>query len=325
MSMEVIKGGMVDTFQDSGRYGHQHLGINPTGAMDLVAMSVANALVGNELNEAVLELCFPASVLLFKKPALIALSGANFNAELNGKAIPVNHSIAVAAGSELKFTKIEKGVFCYLAIHGGFILSPWLDSHSTNIKGQAGGWKGRSLQKGDSIEFRKCISTINEIKVFPWRVNVFDFYSDAKSIQFLRGNEFDWLDDLSKEKLMKETFAVSSLRDRMGYRLRGSELKKRSGELISTAATFGTVQILPDGQLIMLMADHQTTGGYPRVAQIISADRSKLVQSAVGDEIFFREISLQEAEDLLLVQRKILKQIQVTCNVQLKDFFNSLP
>ena len=123
---------------------------------------------------------------------------------------------------------------------------------------------------------------------------------------------------------MNEPFKMSSLRDRMGYRLRGNNLNRKNEELISTAATFGTVQLLPDGQLIILMADHQTTGGYPRVAQVIAADRSKLVQTVVGDEIFFREISLQKAEDLLLVQRKILKQIQVTCNVQLKDFFNSL-
>src|SRR5215204_3371648 len=143
MSMVVIKGGMADSFQDAGRYGHQHLGINPSGAMDLNAMKVANALVGNDLNEAVLELCFPASVLSFKKPALMALSGANFNGELNGKAFSINQSIAVPAGSELKFTRIEKGVFCYLAVHGGFGLSSWLDSNSTNVKAQVGGWKGR--------------------------------------------------------------------------------------------------------------------------------------------------------------------------------------
>src|SRR5688572_13183789 len=167
MSVEVIKAGIADSFQDAGRYGYQHLGINPNGAMDLIAMNVANALVGNELNEAVLELCFPASILLFKKPAFVALSGANFNAEVNGKPIPINQSISVPAGSELKFTKIEKGVFCYLAIHGGFSLSPWLDSSSTNVKAHVGGYSGRSLQKGDTLEFKKSISNNDEVKVFP--------------------------------------------------------------------------------------------------------------------------------------------------------------
>ncbi|HEU5290413.1 MAG TPA: biotin-dependent carboxyltransferase family protein [Cyclobacteriaceae bacterium] len=323
MSVEVIKAGIADTFQDGGRFGHQHLGINPGGAMDLNTMQVVNALVGNELNEAVLELCFPASVLYFKKSALIALSGANFSAELNGKSIPINQSITVSAGSELKFTKVEKGVFCYLAIHGGFSLSPWLNSCSTNTKAKAGGLKGRSLQRGDLIEFKKNISAVQEVKILPWRANVFDFYSNSTNIQFLRGPEFNWLDESSKERLMKESFAITSLRDRMGYRLKGRELNRKNEELISTTATFGTVQLLPDGQLIILMADHQTTGGYPRIAQVIAADRSKLVQTSVGEDIFFCEVSLQEAEDLLLVQRKILKQIQVTCQVRLKDFFNS--
>src|SRR5687768_3578159 len=133
MSMEVIKAGIADTFQDTGRYSHQHLGINPGGAMDLVAMHVANALVRNELNEAVLELCFPASVILFKKPALIAISGADFYAELNGNPVPVNQTITVSAGTELKFTKVRKGVFCYLAIQGGFRLLSWLRSEERRV------------------------------------------------------------------------------------------------------------------------------------------------------------------------------------------------
>jgi antagonist of KipI len=323
MSIEVIKSGLADTFQDGGRFGHQHLGINPNGAMDLNAMRVANALVGNELNEGVLELCFPASVLVFKKPALIALSGANFCAELNGSPVTINQTIAVQERNELKFTKIEKGIFCYLAVHGGFSLSQWLGSGSTNAKAKAGGWKGRSLKKGDVIEFKKNSPSVNETRVFPWRANVFDFYSDANNIQFVRGPEFDWLDESSQERFMQESFALTSLRDRMGYRLKGNELSRKNEELVSTAVTFGTVQLLPDGQLIILMADHQTTGGYPRVAQVIAADRSKLVQTSVGEGIVFREVSLQEAEDLLLTQRKILKQIQVTCQGRLKDIFNS--
>src|SRR5688572_10130949 len=120
MSMEVIKPGLADTFQDGGRFGHQHLGINPNGAMDQVAMKVANVLAGNESTEAALEICFPSPVLLFKKPALIAISGANFNAHVNGKPIPLNQPVHVSASSEMKFTKAEKGVFSYLAVRGGF-------------------------------------------------------------------------------------------------------------------------------------------------------------------------------------------------------------
>lgn len=321
MSMEVIKAGMADTFQDVGRYGYQHLGINPNGAMDLIAMRVANALVGNDLNEAVLELYFPASTLLFKNSGLIALSGANFAAELNEVPAPINQTIAVAAGSELKFKKIEQGVFCYLAIHGGFKLEGWLESKSTNVKAQAGGWKGRSLRKGDVIEFGKTINQ-SAVRIFPWRANLQDFYGEPETIRYVKGNEFDWLDEKSKEKFAKHDFVLASLRDRMGYRLQGEPLNKKTNtELVSTAATFGTVQLLPDGQLIILMADHQTTGGYPRVAHVISGDRSKLVQSRIGDRICFVEESVEKAEDLLISQQKLLKQIQVTCAIRLKEIF----
>lgn len=321
MSMEVIKAGTADSFQDGGRYGHQHLGINPNGAMDLIAMRVANALVGNDLNEAVLELYFPASTLLFKNSGLIALSGANFAAELNGTRVPINQTIAVAAGSELKFKKIEQGVFCYLAIHGGFKIEDWLESKSTNVKAQAGGWKGRSLQKGDVIEFGKTINQ-SAVRIFPWRANVHDFYGEPETIRYVKGNEFDWLDDKSKEKFAKHNFGLASLRDRMGYRLHGEALSRKiNTEMVSTAATFGTVQLLPDGQLIILMADHQTTGGYPRVAQVISGDRSKLVQSRAGDQVYFKEVSLEMAEESLLGQQKLLKQIQVTCAIRLKEIF----
>ena len=321
MSVEVIKAGIADSFQDGGRYGYQHVGINPTGAMDLVAMKVANALVGNELNETVLELCFPASTLLFRKSAWIAFSGADFSAELNGQPVPINQSVWLKEGSELKFTKIVSGVFCYLAIRGGFELSPWLESNSTNTKANAGGLHGRSLQKGDVIDFRKPVDNPIVTKVFPWRANVYDFYSEPEIIRIIRGNEFEWLDDKSREKFSEGSFAVTSLRDRMGYRLKGEALTRiNNTELISTVATFGTVQLLPDGQLIVLMADHQTTGGYPRMANVVAADRSKLAQRKVGAEIYFREVSLEEAEELQISQQKILKQIQVTCTVRLKEF-----
>jgi antagonist of KipI len=319
MSIEVIKAGMADSFQDGGRFGYQHLGINPNGAMDLNAMKVANALVRNDLNEAVLELCFPASTLVIKKSVLIALSGANFTAEINGASIPINQTVAVPAGSEIKFKKAERDVFCYLAVHGGFKLEPWLESFSTNVKAHAGGWKGRFLKKGDVIQLKRSVPITNEFKIFPWRVNVSELYDDSNRIRIIKGNEFDWLDEKSKSELLKKSFEFTPLRDRMGYRLKGDALGTRGEEMISTAVTFGTVQLLPDGQLIILMADHQTTGGYPRVAQVIARDRSKLVQSKVDDRIHFSEVSIEEAEDLLIGQHKIINQIQVTCTARLRE------
>lgn len=321
MGIEVIKAGIADSFQDRGRFGYQHVGINPNGAMDLNAMKVANALVGNDLNETILELCFPASTLVFKKSVLIALSGANFMAEINGVSIPINQTLSVPAGSEIKFKKAERGVFCYLAVQGGFKLEAWMESFSTNVKAHAGGWKGRFLRKGDKIHLKRSMPITDEIKIFPWRVNVSDWYDGSNHIRISKGNEFDWLDEKSKRELLEKSFEVTPLRDRMGYRLKGDALTARREEMISTAVAFGSVQLLPDGQLIILMADHQTTGGYPRVAQVISGDRSKLVQSTASERVYFNVVSLEEAEDLLIGEQRILKQIQVTCAARLKEFF----
>ena len=134
MSIRIVKQGLFDTIQDAGRYGYQHLGINPGGAMDIIAASLANILVGNEYNEAVIEMHYPAPTIYFEKAAVIALSGADFLAKINGKDVPINTTIIVAAKSTLSFDKYLTGARLYFAIQGGFSIEPWLDSYSTNIK-----------------------------------------------------------------------------------------------------------------------------------------------------------------------------------------------
>ncbi len=320
MSLEVVKAGLHDSIQDIGRFGYQHLGINPSGAMDCIAMNIANALVGNDLNEAVIELCFPAAQLVFQEAAFISLSGANFNATLNGTSVPLHHLIRVPAGAILKFTKKLNGSFCYLAIRGGFQLEDWLGSRSTNTKVKAGGWNGRILQKGDNISFRSRIHEQVDAKVYPWRAKLTDFYSDQKkNIRALQGNEFDWLGKTSQCDLTKETFAISTQSDRMGYPLQGKELKQTTKkQLLSTAVSFGTVQLLPNGQLIVLCADHQTTGGYPRVAQVIRADLGTFVQRNSREEISFDFIALEDAERLLKNQQRCMEQLRLSCLYKLR-------
>ncbi len=332
MNIEVIKAGMTDSVQDTGRFGYQHLGINPNGAMDLNAMKIANALVGNALNEAVLEMSFPAPVIRFNSPALIAISGADFTPKLNGRKILVNQPILVASGSELKLTKMTHGSWCYLAVHGGFELTEWLGSDSTNTKANVGGVNGRFLRRGDTLSFRKYISGV-ETKVFSWRANVTEFYTHwfvsepwsvssqtklTRTIRCIQGNEFDWLTMKSQKDFLKHSFIVSRQSDRMGYRLEGTELKKsKKQELLSTAVSFGTIQLLPNGELIALMADHQTTGGYPRIAHVIAADRSRLAQCRAAEKISFSFVDIEEAEDLFIKQEQSLSQLQQACKFKL--------
>jgi antagonist of KipI len=200
MSLKITKTGVADSIQDAGRFGCQHLGINPGGAMDTVALQIANALVGNTLTEAVMEFYFPASTMVFEASAIIGLSGADFSASINGTAVPSNKTVQVKKGDELKFKRNTKGSFAYLAVRGGFDVPDWLGSKSTNVKVKAGGWQGRYLKKNDEIFFNVKNTKEEETKVFPWSANVSDFYRNENMIRCMAGIEWGWLKKKSKEE-----------------------------------------------------------------------------------------------------------------------------
>jgi antagonist of KipI len=315
MSLEIIKKGMLDTLQDGGRFGYQHLGITTNGPMDQFSSQLANALVGNELSEGVMEICFPAAHLRFLSAAIVAITGADFEATIHGQRIPLNTPIAVSSGTELRFKKNRYGRFGYMAVRNGFQIEKWLGSASTNLKAKVGGL-GRALVKGDRLDFKQeC--TVDETSIFPWS---FPLQKNGSTIHCLDGSEFDWLTKSSQQQFYKQSFAISSTSDRMAYRLEGAALKQATKkELLSTVAHFGTIQLLPNGQLVCLMADHQTTGGYPRIAQVIAADLPTLAQQRPNDAISFQPVSLEDAEDLLLAQHTLLKQIQYSCRFKFRE------
>ncbi|MGQ0740059.1 MAG: biotin-dependent carboxyltransferase family protein [Bacteroidota bacterium] len=324
MSLQIIKAGILDTIQDGGRYGHQHLGINPSGAMDKYAMQVANALVGNRLTEAVIEMHFPASVFLFGYPALIAVSGANFSAAINGDAIPHLHPVWVNKNDVLQFRKPVQGARAYMAIAGGMQTNEWMGSHSTHLKAMAGGYNGRNLHKGDEILFRQSFPPTPgeaDFIVLPWQADI-KYADDTKELLTLQGNEWDRLSTESKENFTMTSFVITQQSDRMGYRLNNIPLPVMTNEeVVSSAVSFGTVQLLPDGKLIILVADHQTTGGYPRVAHVISAQHSRLAQLKAGDKIHFRFTDLKTAEELWVKQQQHLLQLQNACTFRLNEYF----
>ena len=327
MSLRIIKNGLLDTIQDEGRYGYQHLGINPGGAMDSIAMRVANMLVGNDQGEAVIEMHFPAAEIFFEQSALIALSGANFSAMINTHPVPLNKPLLVQEGSVLRFTKNISECRVYLSIQGGFVADEWLASCSTHLKVKAGGFAGRALQRYDRILLKQNSTHVfvNEeeaYRILPWQANITDMYTMG-NFHFTPGAEYEYLDELSKAHLEAGVFIISKQSDRMGYRLEGPPIQLTTPmELISTAVTKGTIQLLPDGQLIVLMADHQTTGGYPRVAHVISADISSLSQTGVGQKIIFIQTHSSTAENMLLQQQRNLQQLQNACTFRLQEYFN---
>lgn len=327
MSLQVIKAGIMDSIQDAGRYGSRHLGINTSGAMDKPAMQIANMLVGNETEEGVIELHFPSSVFLFGYPALIAIAGADFSATVNGEPVPNLHPVWVNRNDVLQFHKPMYGVRAYLAVAGGFGLKKWLNSFSTNLKARAGGFQGHILQKGDEILFRQSFPATpgqTEFKTLPWKAED-DRGDKDKEILVLPGNEWDRLSEKSKKDFTGNPFKITQQSDRMGYLLNNNPMNaEATEELVSSAVSFGTIQLLPDGSLIVLMADHQTAGGYPRIAHVITAHHSKLAQAGAGQEIFFRFTDQATAENLYLQQQQHLQQLQNACTFRLEQYFNEL-
>jgi antagonist of KipI len=301
--------------------------------MDKYAMKVGNFLVGNEAQEAVIEMHFPAAVFLFTQPALIALAGADFSASINGEPIPNVHPILVEKNDVLQFHKPLHGARAYLTLSGGFTVPQWMNSSSTNLKAKAGGFRGRALQKNDELLFKKTLKKNNgssemNFMVLPWKADT--NYFDAKSIpvtgpielSILPGNEWTRLADGAKKDFLETSFVISQQSDRMGYRLDNIPLEVLSREeLVSAAVNFGTIQLLPGGKLIILMADHQTTGGYPRIAHIMTAHHSRLAQLKAGDSIRFKLTTLPEAEQWLVKQEQHLQQLRNACTFRLEEYY----
>lgn len=325
MSISIIKPGLLDTLQDLGRYGYSRLGINPGGVMDRYAAQSANMLVGNDIREAVIEIHFPGAQLLFEQNAMISITGADFCATLNDERIPLWHPVVVRKNAVLHFPGLQYGARCYLAVHGGFCAGKWLNSYSTHLKAGAGGFKGRKLEKGDEIPFRESsiyfaglLKDAHEFEILKWQVAPGNTYRHPNDIYIIKGHEWDQLTCRSQQTICEEKFMIDPLSDRMGYQLKGTDLKReQDAELISSGVSFGTIQLLPNGQLIVLMADHQTTGGYPRIGHVISAHLPRLAQLRPGDSINFIITDIETAEEMLIAQQQELNILQRACTERL--------
>ncbi len=323
MSLLIQKAGILDTIQDDGRYGFQQLGINPGGTMDRIAMRVVNMLVGNDAKEAVLEMHYPSSAIVFEEDSLVAVSGADFSVTINGRELPLNQPAFVQKNSVLQTGKRNKGARLYLAIAGGVQSAEWLGSNSTDSLVGSGGFEGRALQKGDRIFLQKKIKHSfpeTALQLLPWQANTRDLYRNAV-IRFTVGRDWHELSDHSKIHFTSEQQCISASSNRMGYRLEGPVLERTDqDEKISSAVTRGAIQLLPSGQLIILMADHQTTGGYPVMGHIISADFPSLAQFSPGENFLLQPVTMAEAEYTFARQQLDLQQLQNACNFRLQQY-----
>ncbi|WP_426058648.1 biotin-dependent carboxyltransferase family protein [Hymenobacter sp. B1770] len=326
MSLSILRPGLLTTVQDLGRHGYQKDGIVVSGAMDATALRVANLLVGNPENTAGLEVTLMGPRIRFETNCLIALAGAHVSPSLNGQPMGLHRPVWVTAGTELAFGTPIAGSRACLAVSGGFALAPVLGSHATYLRAGFGGLHGRALQVGDSIPCagptvtgqklmqnlasNESAATWQQARWTP-QPELCPKPRPRPIIRAIRGPEYEQFSEESQRNFWQQPYTVTTEADRMGYRLQGHTLSRHTdAELLSTAVTFGTVQVPTSGQPIVLMADHQTTGGYPRIAQVISVDFSALAQVLPGQAIHFQEVALAEAQTLYLAQERRLHELQ---------------
>lgn len=310
-TIQVIHSGFFTTVQDGGRFGYQKAGVSVGGVMDSFASRLANLLVGNDPNEATLEITMNGPTLRFETDALIAICGGSFRCTLNGESVSMWKPLVIRRGDVLSIGACQSGYRAYIAFAGGLNIPLVMNSRSTHVQAHIGGFHGRALQPGDVLSLRSKTIAIPEIPI-RWGIafSARNYINGKKKIiRVAEGPEHDMFTEQSRERFFSSVYEVTTQSDRMGYRLQGQALERMTNqEMVSEAVAFGTIQVPASGQPIVLMADCQTTGGYPRIAQVISVDLPILAQARPGDHIQFQKISWQEAQRLYAEREQQIKR-----------------
>jgi biotin-dependent carboxylase-like uncharacterized protein len=304
--LRVIEPGLLTTIQDLGRWGFQSHGVTVCGPMDMYAHRTANTLVGNHAEAATLEITVTGPELQFEGERSVAVAGAEFEMRLDGRPVSMHQMFTVGSGSRLRFGRRIEGARAYLAVAGGIDVPLVLRSRATDLTAGIGGLEGRALKEGDRLPFGRPIGRPDPRAVSertPGRL----LSSGPTRLRVLPGPHVDRFADTGLSVLQDETYVVDPRSNRMGLRLSGGRVAHRGGvEIISDATPMGSIQVPATGLPILLMADRQTTGGYPTVAVVISADLRLAGQLAPGDVLSFVVCSLREALAALIAQEREL-------------------
>ena len=310
MSLEILRTGLQTTIQDLGRFGAAHLGISASGASDNLAMRIGNLMVGNPENTPVIEMTLTGDTVLFHSNAFVALVGSKFKINLDEKPFPFWMGAYISAGQVLTIGPTLKGARCYLCVRGGLQVKNIINSASTHLTSRIGGLNGSILKKGDKIAFGnldKVIQPIKNIKNYP--------DTDIKTVRVTKGLQWDWFDNQNRKLFFQKAYQVSTLSNRMGLRLSGeSILSSKGNEIITEGMPLGAIQIPGNGQPILSFVEHQTTGGYPKLANVISADLYKVGQLKPGDQFKFQLIDFPEAEKARLEQENYILSLKAHCS-----------
>jgi len=295
---------LLTTVQDFGREGYGVLGVSASGAADAVALRLGNLLLENKAGAPALEMTLKGGTFLFPDGAVICLAGANFGAQVDGKALELWRPHAILPGKRVVFGPTKDFERSYMCVAGGIGVAEFLRSASTHLLSGLGGWDGRALRKGDVLPIGRLEKNIRRRKL---RAGVLDGLKPGKTLRVTRGPQSDWFPEEARETLVGGEFVVSEESNRMGLRLDGPRLAARGkAEMISEGTPLGAIQVTPSGQTIILFVEQQTTGGYPKIANVIGADLHCVGQLRPRDTIRFAEVSLAEARALWIEQRRLL-------------------
>lgn len=309
--IKVIKPGMLTTVQDRGRFGYQKWGIPVAGAMDEYALRIANLLVGNQENEGCLEITILGPTLEFLDEGMVALTGGDLGARINGHACTSWQSFFVKKGDVLSFSGLRQGCRAYLAIAGGIDVPLFMGSKATYLRGKMGGLEGRALCAGD--ELKKGSLNDEQKEMAPRKVPQEYRYCFSNRIEarVVMGPQNDGFAQEGIKTFLNSEYKVTVEGDRMGYRLEGPQIQHKEGaDIISDGIAIGSIQVPGHGFPIVMMADRQTTGGYTKIATVITPDLPKLAQAKPRDTIVFKAVSLEDVNDIYREYEKKIKELQ---------------
>ncbi len=308
--IEVVEGGFFTTVQDLGRYGYQRYGVPVSGAMDSYGLRMANILLGNEEGAAALEMTLVGPKLKFLEDTVIALAGANLRPRLNGDPVSTWSGLRVRKGSLLSFDGPQTGVKCYLAAPGGIGTPVVMGSRSTYARGKLGGYEGRALKPGDILSSAADVAG-RPIKATKLPQRLLPDKEHQHLLRVVMGPQADAFTAEGVSVFLSSDYTVSRQSDRMGYRLEGPVISHKAGaDIISDGAPLGAVQVTGDGLPVVLMADRGATGGYAKIATVISVDVGKLAQSLPGDKVSFRAVTVEEAHQRLREQEADIQEFK---------------
>lgn len=321
MGFIVNSQGLLTLIQDKGRIGYQKFGVPSSGVMDNYSYEIGNILVGNNGNEACLEVLMMGPEIIFDDESKIAITGADLGPMINDIKIDMWRSYIVKRGDRLSFKGIFSGARSYICFEGGIDAKEVMNSKSTYTRARIGGIEGRPIKVNDYINLNKRNNYQNRILDLEY---IPEYKSDI-TLRVIKGPQDDMFEDSEFEKLTTSEYIVTNECDRMGYRLEGEEIKHIQGaDIISDGISFGAIQIPGHGKPIIMMADRQTVGGYSKIANVCTVDLPKLAQAKPGDKVKFEIISVESAQKELIDYCEKLEYIKdniKTFNIKTSKMF----